>query len=65
MISIVLDALSEIIKISPIIRACGDQGLDYTILHTGQHYSYAMDRIFFEKLDLPMPSHSLDAGRGI
>jgi UDP-N-acetylglucosamine 2-epimerase (non-hydrolysing) len=64
MISIVLGTRPEIIKMSPIIRACGDQGLDYTILHTGQHYSYAMDQIFFEQLDLPMPSHNLDAGSG-
>jgi UDP-N-acetylglucosamine 2-epimerase (non-hydrolysing) len=64
MISIVIGTRPEIIKMSPIIRACGDQGLDYTILHTGQHYSYAMDRIFFEQLDLPMPSHNLDAGSG-
>ena len=64
MISIVLGTRPEIIKMSPIIRACSDQGLDYTILHTGQHYSYAMDRIFFEQLDLPMPSYNLDAGSG-
>jgi UDP-N-acetylglucosamine 2-epimerase (non-hydrolysing) len=64
MISIVLGTRPEIIKMSPIIRACSNQGLDYTILHTGQHYSYAMDRIFFEQLDLPMPSYNLDAGSG-
>jgi UDP-N-acetylglucosamine 2-epimerase (non-hydrolysing) len=64
MISIVLGTRPEIIKMSPIIRACSNQGLEYTILHTGQHYSYAMDRIFFEQLDLPMPSHNLDAGSG-
>jgi UDP-N-acetylglucosamine 2-epimerase (non-hydrolysing) len=64
MISIVLGTRPEIIKMSPIIRACINQGLDYTILHTGQHYSYAMDRIFFEQLDLPMPSYNLDAGSG-
>jgi UDP-N-acetylglucosamine 2-epimerase (non-hydrolysing) len=64
MISIVHSTHPEIIKMSPIIRACCDQGLDYTILHTGQHYSYAMDRIFFEQLDLRMPSYNLDAGSG-
>jgi UDP-N-acetylglucosamine 2-epimerase (non-hydrolysing) len=64
MISIVLGTRPEIIKMSPVIRACSDQGLDYEILHTGQHYSYAMDRIFFEQLDLPLPAHNLDAGSG-
>jgi len=64
MISIVLGTRPEIIKMSPIIRACREQGLAYEILHTGQHYSYAMDRIFFEQLDLPLPVHNLDAGSG-
>jgi len=47
MISVVLGTRPEIIKMSPLIRACNDQGLDYEVFHTGQHYSYAMDRIFF------------------
>jgi UDP-N-acetylglucosamine 2-epimerase (non-hydrolysing) len=64
MISIVLGTRPEIIKMSPLIRACSDQGLDYEVFHTGQHYSYAMDRIFFEQLDLPLPAHNLDAGSG-
>ncbi len=64
MISIVIGTRPEIIKMSPIIRACSHQGLDYEILHTGQHYSYAMDRIFFEQLDLPLPAYNLDAGSG-
>jgi len=64
MISVVLGTRPEIIKMSPLIRACNDQGLDYEVFHTGQHYSYAMDRIFFEQLDLPLPAHNLDAGSG-
>ena len=64
MISVVIGTRPEIIKMSPIIRACTDQGLAFEILHTGQHYSYAMDRIFFEQLDLPFPAHNLDAGSG-
>lgn len=28
--------------------------LDYFVLHTGQHYSYNMDRVFFEQLELPV-----------
>lgn len=64
MISVVLGTRPEIIKMSPLIRACSGQGLDYEISHTGQHYSYAMDRIFFEQLDLPLPAHNLDVGSG-
>ena len=42
-ISIVLGTRPEIIKFSPIIRECKRLGLDYFILHTGQHYSYNDD----------------------
>jgi len=48
-ISIVLGTWPEIIKMSPIIRECKRLDLDYFILHTGQHYSYNMDRVFFEQ----------------
>jgi len=38
--------------------------LDYSILHTGQHYSYHMDRVFFEQLHLPTPNYNLGVGSG-
>jgi UDP-N-acetylglucosamine 2-epimerase (non-hydrolysing) len=34
------------------------------VLHTGQHYSYNMDRVFFEQLELPEPQYHLDVGSG-
>jgi len=49
---------------SPIIRACEARGIEYFILHTGQHYSYEMDRTFFEELELPDPKYNLDVGSG-
>ena len=49
---------------APVIRECQRRGLDYSIIHTGQHYSYQMDRIFFEQLELPQPDHNLDVGSG-
>jgi len=64
MIAIVLGTRPEIIKMSPVIRECEKKGLDYFILHTGQHYSYEMDRIFFEELELPQPKYNLDVGSG-
>ncbi len=63
-IVIILGTRPEIIKMSPVIRACEKQGLDYIILHTGQHYSYNMDRVFFEQLDLPEAKYNLDVGSG-
>ena len=63
-ISIILGTRPEIIKLSPIIRVCEHLGLDYFILHTGQHYSYNMDRVFFEQLELPKAKYNLDVGSG-
>jgi UDP-N-acetylglucosamine 2-epimerase (non-hydrolysing) len=63
-IAIILGTRPEIIKMAPVIRECQRRGLDYSIIHTGQHYSYQMDRIFFEQLELPQPDHNLDAGSG-
>jgi UDP-N-acetylglucosamine 2-epimerase (non-hydrolysing) len=64
MISIILGTRPEIIKMAPVIRACQKKEIPYSVLHTGQHYSYEMDRIFFEELELPRPDHNLDAGSG-
>lgn len=64
MIAIILGTRPEIIKMSPVIRACEKQNLDYCIIHTGQHYFYEMDRVFFEELELPQPEYNLDVGSG-
>ena len=63
-IAIILGTRPEIIKMSPIIRRCEKQGINYYILHTGQHYSYEMDKIFFEQLKLPQAKYNLDVGSG-
>jgi UDP-N-acetylglucosamine 2-epimerase (non-hydrolysing) len=64
-VCITLGTRPEIIKMSPVIRACEKQNRDYFILHTGQHYSYNMDRVFFEQLELPEAKHNLDVGSGM
>ena len=63
-IVIVIGTRPEIIKMSPIIRECEKQNLDYFIMHTGQHYSYNLDKIFFEELELPEAKYNLDVGSG-
>jgi UDP-N-acetylglucosamine 2-epimerase (non-hydrolysing) len=62
-IAIILGTRPEIIKMSPIIRAL-DKPSNYFILHTGQHYSFNMDRAFFEQLELPLPKYNLNVGSG-
>ena len=61
---IILGTRPEIIKMSPVIREYDRLRLDYFILHTGQHYSYNLDKVFFEKLGLPSPKYNLGVGSG-
>lgn len=49
----------EIIKLSPVIRLARKKNIDFFCIHTGQHYSYQMDEIFFKELDLPVPKYKL------
>lgn len=63
-IALILGTRPEIIKMSPIIRECERRGLDYFLLHTGQHYSYEMDKVFFDELELFQPRYNLDVGSG-
>jgi UDP-N-acetylglucosamine 2-epimerase (non-hydrolysing) len=34
------------------------------LIHTGQHYDYEMDKIFFEELNIPEPDYYLGVGSG-
>jgi UDP-N-acetylglucosamine 2-epimerase (non-hydrolysing) len=59
-VAIVVGTRPGIIKFSPVIRALDKSGLNYFIVHTGQHYSYNMDKIFFDDLALPEPKFRVD-----
>jgi UDP-N-acetylglucosamine 2-epimerase (non-hydrolysing) len=63
-VSAVLGTRPEIIKLSPVIREFERLKLDYFLVHTGQHYSYNMDRVFFEQLELSEAKYHLDVGSG-
>jgi UDP-N-acetylglucosamine 2-epimerase (non-hydrolysing) len=63
-IAVVLGTRPEIIKMSPVIRELERRQENYFILHTGQHYSYNLDRVFFEQLKLPQAKYNLEVGSG-
>jgi UDP-N-acetylglucosamine 2-epimerase (non-hydrolysing) len=63
-IGIVVGTRPEIIKMAPVVRACLARGTPHLLLHTGQHYSFEMDGVFFEELGLPQPHHNLEVGSG-
>ncbi len=63
-IAVVVGTRPEIIKMAPVIRQLERRNADFFILHTGQHYSYNLDRVFFEQLTLPKPKYNLEVGSG-
>jgi len=63
-LNITLGTRPEIIKMSPIIKKCQERGIDFFVIHTGQHYSYNMDQVFFKELELPEPEYNLNIGSG-
>ncbi len=64
-IGIVVGTRPEIIKMAPVIRECIKRQISYFIIHSNQHYSSAMDSIFFDELKLPKPDHNLGVGSGL
>lgn len=61
-IAVVLGTRPEIIKMAPVIKELERRDIDFFVLHTGQHYSYNLDRVFFEQLKLPPARYNLEVG---
>ncbi|MBI4179048.1 UDP-N-acetylglucosamine 2-epimerase (non-hydrolyzing) [bacterium] len=59
----IVGARPQFIKASvltPLLRERHDE----ILLHTGQHYDYAMSKLFFDDLGLPEPKYNLGVGSG-
>ena len=68
-IALIAGARPNFMKIAPIIRALEmaqeeGAGLEYKLVHTGQHYDDRLSKIFFEQLQIPDPHVNLGAGSG-
>jgi UDP-N-acetylglucosamine 2-epimerase (non-hydrolysing) len=50
------------IKLAPITRSFEKYDINYDIIHTGQHYDYEMDEIFFKEFYLKKPFEYLGVG---
>lgn len=46
---------------SPVIPLL-DQAFDHKLVHSGQHYSFEMDAVFFAELELRAPDYKLEVG---
>ncbi|WEU41074.1 MAG: UDP-N-acetylglucosamine 2-epimerase (non-hydrolyzing) [Candidatus Odinarchaeum yellowstonii] len=62
-ISSVVGARPNFIKLAALFKELGKK-FPQIIIHTGQHYDYEMDRIFFDELKIPDPDYHLGVGSG-
>lgn len=63
-VTIMVGTRPQIIKSVPLIREMEKQRLDYEVIHTGQHYSYALSENFFRSFKLPHAKCNLNVGSG-
>lgn len=59
----VVGARPQFIKAAPVCRALREDH-DELLVHSGQHYDYAMSDVFFEQLGIPKPDYNLAVGSG-
>jgi len=62
-IATIVGARPQFIKMAPVSRELRKH-FNEIVIHTGQHYDYEMNRIFFEQLNIPEPDYYLDVGSG-
>jgi UDP-N-acetylglucosamine 2-epimerase (non-hydrolysing) len=61
---LVVGTRPEIVKMAPIFHECEKRGIDYYLLHTGQHYTESMSESFFVDMGLRDPDKNLNIGSG-
>jgi UDP-N-acetylglucosamine 2-epimerase len=65
----IVGARPQFIKAATVSRAIQTSNekkkkIQEILIHTGQHYDYLMDRVFFEELKIPHPNYHLGVGSG-
>jgi len=62
-IATIVGARPQFIKMAPLSKEL-NKYFEEVVIHTGQHYDYEMDDIFFEELDIREPDYNLGVGSG-
>ncbi len=63
-LSVVVGTRPEIVKMAPVITELDRLGMDYSLIHTGQHYHREISEVFLEELGLRTPDTSMDVRSG-
>lgn len=52
-------------KVAPLLRTLkSNKSLNFTLVHTGQHYDKKMSDVFFDDLNIPKPKYNLNVRSG-
>ena len=62
-IASIVGARPNFIKLAPVSREIRKE-MEEVIIHTGQHYNYEMDQIFFQELGMQDPDYHLGIDSG-
>ncbi|MGE5403244.1 MAG: non-hydrolyzing UDP-N-acetylglucosamine 2-epimerase [Candidatus Doudnabacteria bacterium] len=59
----IIGARPNFVKHAPVSREIRRE-FGEKVIHTGQHYDYAMNKVFFDELSIPEPDYHLEVGSG-
>ncbi|MDD5022724.1 MAG: UDP-N-acetylglucosamine 2-epimerase (non-hydrolyzing) [Candidatus ainarchaeum sp.] len=62
-IATIIGARPQFIKAAELSKGLRKE-FEEIIIHTGQHYDYELDKVFFEELGVPEPKYNLGVGSG-